>query len=161
MERFSPKRELRHRLLEQNRDLIRGEARKQRRRHERQLPRGLPCDLRVIEHAQPALHAFIARWLTTEQRPGWAETRAAIDRVVAYLREFYLDFDECVEWSAPQWIERPACLAWFWAPVVRHGAEVPGCPGLWLASTTIESEAGPVDIGAHAGLEAARAILRS
>ena len=36
---------------------------------------------------------------------------------------------------------------------------MPGCPGLYLASTTFESEAGPVDISAHAGLEAARAIL--
>jgi hypothetical protein len=79
--------------------------------------------------------------------------------VLAYLRSFYLDLDACVEWSATQWIERPACLAWYWAPLLRHGVHVPGCPGLYLASTTFESEAGPVDISAHAGLEAARAIL--
>jgi hypothetical protein len=105
------------------------------------------------------LHAFVARWLRRDERPGWGETRGAVDRIVAHLRDFYADFEECVEWSAHQLIERPACLAWYWAPVERHGVEVPGCQGLSLASTTFESEAGPVDISAHAGLAAARALL--
>ncbi len=105
------------------------------------------------------LHAFVARWAARDERVAWSEARASIERVLAYLRSFYLDLDACVEWSATQWIERPACLAWYWAPLLRHGVHVPGCPGLYLASTTFESEAGPVDISAHAGLEAARAIL--
>ena len=81
--------------------------------------------------------------------------------MIAHLRRFYVDLDECVEWSGIQRIERPACLAWYWAPIVRHGVGFPGCERLWLASTTFESEAGPVDIAAHAGLEAAHAILES
>jgi len=56
-------------------------------------------------------------------------------------------------------VQRPAIMGWFWAPVRRHGVEVPGCPCLYLANTTIESDAGPVDISARAGLDAARAIL--
>jgi hypothetical protein len=50
-------------------------------------------------------------------------------------------------------------MGWFWAPVARHGVRVPGCDALYLASTTIESDAGPVDIAAEAGLAAARAVL--
>ena len=79
--------------------------------------------------------------------------------MIDYLKHFYLDLEECIEWSAVQWIERPACLAWYWATIVRHGIRASGCDGLYLGSTTLESDAGPVDIAAHAGLEAAHAIL--
>ncbi len=105
------------------------------------------------------LHAFIARWLGREERIGWRESRAALDRLRGHLERFYADLDECIEWSAPQYIARPACLAWYWSPLVRHGVHAPGCEGLYLAGTTLESDAGPVDIAAHAGLEAARAVL--
>ncbi len=114
-------------------------------------------------HSAPAgrhlLHAFIGRWLAREQSMTWAESRDAIERMIRHLKRFYLDLDECIEWSAIQWIERPACLAWYWATIVRHGIRAPGCEGLYLGSTTLESDAGPVDIAAHAGLEAAQAIL--
>ncbi len=89
----------------------------------------------------------------------WASSRALIDRVRTYLGRYYLDLDDCVEWSAYQHIERPALLSWFWTPQTRHGVRLPGCDALYLASTTMESDAGPVDIAAHAGLEAARAVL--
>ncbi len=105
------------------------------------------------------LHAFIGRWLKREQSPPWAESREAITHMIDYLKHFYLDLEECIEWSAIQWIQRPACLAWYWATIVRHGIRAPGCDGLYLGSTTLESDAGPVDIAAHAGLEAAHAIL--
>ena len=105
------------------------------------------------------LHAFVARWLAGDERILWSESRARIDRVLAHLREFYLDLDDCIEWSGYQAIERPACLSWYWSGPLRHGVRVPGCAGLYLASTTFESDAGPVDIAAHAGLEASRAVL--
>jgi phytoene dehydrogenase-like protein len=105
------------------------------------------------------LHCLITRWLRRDERIGWDETRATADAARQYLSAFYLDFDECVEWEARQWVQRPAIMGWFWAPVRRHGSDVPGCPGLYLANTTIESGAGPVDINAHAGLLAARAML--
>ena len=105
------------------------------------------------------LHAIVARWLRKDERVPWHESRATIEGVRDYLRRYYLDLDECVEWSAYQYVERPAIFAWYWAPLLRHGVQVPGCEGVYLASTTIESDAGPVDIAAHAGLEAARAIL--
>ena len=64
-----------------------------------------------------------------------------------------------MEWQAYQWVQRPAAMAWFWAPVHRHGVRVPGSEGLLLANTTIESDAGPVDIRAYAALEAAHVVL--
>jgi phytoene dehydrogenase-like protein len=105
------------------------------------------------------LHLLITRWLRRDERTGWPETEAVIAAARRYLSTYYLDFDECVEWEAREWMQRPGMMGWFWAPVRRHGVHVPGCPGLYLANTTFESDAGPVDISAHSGLEAARAIL--
>ncbi len=101
----------------------------------------------------------MGRWLTRDQRGGFSESREAIDRLVGHLRNFYRDLDDCIEWSALQFVARPACLAWYWSTTKRHGVRMPGCADLYLASTTFESDAGPIDIAAHAGLEASRAIL--
>ncbi|MCH2171392.1 FAD-dependent monooxygenase [Myxococcota bacterium] len=105
------------------------------------------------------LQCMIVRWLRRDERPGWRETREVLDAARATLEVLYSDFDDCVEWQAYQWVKRPAAMAWFWAPVRRHGLCPPGCEDLYLATSTFESEAGPVDVCAHAGVEAARAIL--
>ncbi len=114
---------------------------------------------RAAPEGRQLLHAFVVRWLARDERPSWEDSAPRIARVEDYLRRFYADFDDCVEWSERQWVQRPACMAWYWAPLRRHGLRVPGCEGLYLASATCESDAGPVDVAAHAGLEAARAIL--
>ena len=104
------------------------------------------------------LHVFIARWLRRDQRSSWVRASETLDAAVTYLHDYYADLEECILWSARQLIERPALHSWFWAPVRRHGIRMPGCDGLYLASSSFESDAGPVDIAAHAGLEAAAAI---
>ncbi len=114
---------------------------------------------RAAPEGKHLLHCLITRWLRKDERVAWAESRATLAAVRAYLGTFYADFDECVEWEARQLVARPAVMGWFWAPVERHGVRVPGCDALYLANTTIESDAGPVDISAHAGLAAARAVL--
>src|SRR5439155_7342324 len=91
----------------------------------------------------------------------WTATRAALDEAVAYLHRFYADLDTCLEWSAYQYVTAPQSMSWAWAPVVRHGLEVPGIDGLYLASSTLEARAAVLDIGAYAGLEAPlRALAR-
>ncbi len=114
---------------------------------------------RAAPEGHQLLHAYVVRWLRKQERPSWEVSRQRIERVRDYLRRFYVDFDDCCEWSELQWVQRPSCMAWYWAPLRRHGLRVPGCDGLFLASSTNESDAGPVDVAAHAGLEAARAIL--
>lgn len=105
------------------------------------------------------LHAFVGRWLAGDPEDDWPTMRARVDLIVEHLRAYYLDFDDCVLWSAYQYLSAPAFLSWYWAPVPRHGVRAPGLESLFLAGTTIESDAGPIDIAAHAGLEAALAIL--
>ena len=89
----------------------------------------------------------------------WSAARAALDESIAYLHRFYADLDACLEWSAYQYVTAPQSMSWAWAPVVRHGLEVPGIDGLYLASSTLEAPAAVLDIGAYAGREAARRAL--
>lgn len=95
----------------------------------------------------------------TTAGPPWTAARAHLDLAIDYLRRYYADLDDCIEWSAYQHVAAPQAMSWSWAPVERHGLTVPGIDGLLLAATTIEARAGIVDIGAYAGLAAARAIL--
>jgi len=114
--------------------------------------------------APPGKHLLLlvmARWFRGGSTAGqpWSAARAELDEAIAYLRRFYADLDECLEWSAYQYVAAPQTMSWAWAPVRRHGLEVPGIDGLLLAGSTIESPAAIVDVGAWAGLEAARRVL--
>ena len=95
----------------------------------------------------------------TTSGPPWTEARAHLDMAIAYLRQYYADLDDCIEWSAYQYVTAPQSMSWSWAPVKRHGLIVPGMDGLLLASATLEAPAGIVDISAYAGRAAAHAAL--
>src|SRR5438093_943905 len=89
----------------------------------------------------------------------WSTARAQLDQAIAYLRRFYADLDDCLEWSAYQYVAAPQTMSWAWAPVRRHALTVPTIRGLFLAGSTFEAPAAIVDLGAYAGLEAARGVL--
>jgi phytoene dehydrogenase-like protein len=95
----------------------------------------------------------------TTSGPPWTAARAHLDMAVDYLRRYYADLDDCIEWSAHQYVSAPQSMSWSWAPVKRHDLEVPGIDGLLLAGASLEAPAGIVDIGAYAGRAAAHAIL--
>ena len=114
---------------------------------------------RAAPEGRHLLHAFIMRWVRRGENRPWPELEATLERARAYVRTFYADLDECIEWQADQYVRRPAMTGWYWAPVKRHPVAVPGCENLYFAGATAESDAGPSEIAAHAGLRAARAIL--
>ncbi len=91
--------------------------------------------------------------------PSWTAARAHLDMAIDYLRRYYADLDDCIEWSAYHHVEAPQSMSWSWAPVERHGLTVPGIDGLLLAAATLEAPAGIVDISAYAGRAAADAVL--
>ena len=107
------------------------------------------------------LHLFIARWQKADERRPFAEGRERLERVREYLAHFYNGFENQVEWSQYQLVERPACLAWKWAGLPRHGVTLDSLSALFLAGSTIESDAGSIDVGADAGMRAARAVLET
>ena len=116
-------------------------------------------------HAAPPgkhlLMLVIARWFRGGSTAGqpWTEARAEIDEAVAYLRTFYTDLDDVLEWSAYQYVAAPQPTSWIWAPLKRHALEVDSVHGLLLATSTLEAPAAIVDLAAYAGLSAARRAL--
>ena len=107
------------------------------------------------------LELVMARWFRGGSTSGqsWTAARAELDQAVAYLRRFYADLDECIEWSRYQYVAAPQTTSWAWAPVVRHPLEPPGVRNLLLATSTLEADAAIVDLAAYAGLQAARRAL--
>jgi phytoene dehydrogenase-like protein len=92
--------------------------------------------------APPGRHLLclvMARWFRGGSTAGqpWTTARAEIDEALAYLRRFYADLEECLVWSAYQYVAAPQSTSWAWAPVARHGLEVDGLRGLLLAGSTI------------------------
>jgi len=116
---------------------------------------------RAAPAGKHVLELVMARWLRGGSTAGqpWTAARAELDEAIAYLRRFYADLDECLEWSSYQYVAAPQSTSWAWAPVVRHGLEVETIRGLLLAGSTVEAPAAVVDVGAWAGLHAARRAL--
>jgi phytoene dehydrogenase-like protein len=109
------------------------------------------------------LELVMTRWFRGGSRAeiSWRAGKAELEENIAYLRRFYVDFDECVEWGRFQLCAAPQTLPWWWSPLRRHGLEAPGVKGLLLATTTLEAPAsvGLVDLGALAGRLAAERAL--
>jgi phytoene dehydrogenase-like protein len=123
-----------------------------------------PPSLTSRHAAPPGKHLLswvMARFFDggTTAGPPWTAGRAHLDMAIAYLRSYYADLDDCIEWSAYQYVAAPQSMSWSWAPVKRHGLTVPGIDGLLLAAATLEAPAGIVDISAYAGRAAAHAAL--
>ena len=97
---------------------------------------------------------------TAAASESWTGARARLDQAIEYLHRFYADLDATIEWSAYQYVTAPQTASWAWAPIRRHGLTVPGIRGLYLAGSTVEAPAGIVDVGAWAGMEAARAAMQ-
>jgi len=51
----------------------------------------------------------MARWFRGHSTAGqpWSAARAELDEAIAYLQRFYADLDDCLEWSAYQYVTAP------------------------------------------------------
>ena len=107
------------------------------------------------------LQLVMVRWFRGGSTAGqpWTRARAELDDSIEYLHRFYRDLDQSIAWSSYHYVAAPQSTSWAWAPVRRHDLEVAGIDGLFLAGSTLEAPAAIVDVGAYAGLTAARRIL--
>src|SRR5437667_203628 len=110
------------------------------------------------KHLLSLVMARFFRGGSTAGQP-WSAARQQLDQAIAYLRRFYADLDDCLEWSAYQYVAAPQTMSWAWAPVRRHALTVPTIRGLLLAGSTLEAPAAIIDLAAYAGPEAARRAL--
>ncbi len=88
----------------------------------------------------------------------WQDTKGAIDYALSVARDFYIDFDDCLEWGRHVWALPPQFFAWQLKPVYRHPVKVSTIDGLYCASSTAEGMAGWVDIEHQNAIEACNLI---
>ncbi|API59937.1 hypothetical protein BSL82_11965 [Tardibacter chloracetimidivorans] len=96
-------------------------------------------------HYAPAgRHQFMICGMRKPRRnfPGIKE---AVEASLRYLRNYYLDFDECMEWSRYLWVQAPQDIGWHFAPGVRHGVRIPSISGLYSSAASNEGFGGWVD----------------
>jgi phytoene dehydrogenase-like protein len=100
------------------------------------------------------LEVVISHWGEGEGRRWrhWRDARVAIDRILEYMRWYYSDLDECVEWSRYQYLSGPEMRACYLKPVPRHPVKVATVEGLYMAGATSEG------LGAYQDLECETAM---
>jgi phytoene dehydrogenase-like protein len=94
-----------------------------------------------------------------ESGRAWADfdtARGALDRNLQYLREYYRDLDECIEWARYQYTTPPQYLSWYAKPIARHPVKVSTIDGLYVAASSAEGVGTWADIEAEAALQAVR-----
>ena len=102
------------------------------------------------------LEVVISHWGEGEGRRWrhWRDARVAIDRILEYMRWYYSDLDECVEWSRYQYLSGPEMRACYLKPVPRHPVKVATVDGLYMAGATSEGLGAYQDLECEAALRA-------
>jgi phytoene dehydrogenase-like protein len=100
------------------------------------------------------LEVVMSHWGEGEGRRWrhWRDARVAIDRILEYMRWYYSDLDDCVEWSRYQYLSGPEMRACYLKPVPRHPVKVATVEGLYMAGSTSEG------LGAYQDLECETAM---
>lgn len=95
---------------------------------------------------------------TTKIHGNFASAKADADALMDYLRKYYSDLDEIIEWENYQWPK-----VWgtgnTWLPMRRSPLEAPGLEGLYFVGNTVEVDGTFADIGANSALQATKLIL--
>ncbi len=102
------------------------------------------------------LEVVISHWGEGEGRRWrhWRDAKRAVDRILEYVRWYYTDLDECVEWSRYQYLSGPEMRACYLKPVPRHPVKVSTVEGLYLAGPTSEGLGGYQDLECEAAMTA-------
>jgi phytoene dehydrogenase-like protein len=105
--------------------------------------------------APPGKHLIGAH---LSDRMTFAEAKQKIAALLAYMREYYVDLDELVEWHEYEWVPEPSGMSW----ALKTGERAPMCTevgGLYLVGYTTEVDGMDYDAEAHSALEVADMIL--
>jgi phytoene dehydrogenase-like protein len=113
--------------------------------------------------APPGRHLMevvISHWGEGEGRRWrrWKDARAAIDRILDYVRWYYDDLDDCIEWSSYQYLSGPEMRACHLKAVPRHPVKVATVEGLYMAGSTSEGTSAYQDLECEAAMKAAELV---
>jgi hypothetical protein len=111
--------------------------------------------------APPGRHLLCAEAVGRSSQPGrqwrsWAEAKKAVDSMVDYLHEYYLDLEACTEWATYQNTNPPSISTWYTKPVLRHPVKIETIDGLYMASASAEGDGSWIDIEACSALLAVK-----
>ena len=106
------------------------------------------------------LEVVISHWGEGEGKrwQHWRDAQRAIDRILDYVRWYYVDVDDCVEWSRYQYLAGPEMRACYLKPVPRHPVKVSTVEGLYLAGSTSEGSGAYQDLDCEAAMTAAALV---
>ena len=105
--------------------------------------------------APPGKHLLVVT-LPTHGEYRWRsfhESKKALDVSLDYLRGYYLDLDECVEWNRYQYMPDQV-MGWNLKPIRRPPVKVATVNGLYMASAATEGKTAWTDREAEAAMDA-------
>jgi phytoene dehydrogenase-like protein len=111
---------------------------------------------RIAPPGKHLLEVVISHWGEGEGRRWrhWRDARVAVDRILEYVRWYYSDLDDCVEWSRYQYLSGPEMRACYLKPVARHPVKVTTIEGLYMAGPTSEGLGAYQDLECEAAMQA-------
>ena len=105
--------------------------------------------------APPGKHLMVLT-LPTHGEYRWSsfhEAKKALDVSLDYLRDYYIDLDDCAEWGRYQYMQDQV-MGWNLKPVRRLPIKVSTLEGLYVASATTEGKTAWTDREAEAAIDA-------
>jgi phytoene dehydrogenase-like protein len=88
----------------------------------------------------------------------WKDAKAAVDLALSYVRGFYGDLEDCVEWSSYQWVAPPQVHTWYLKPVFRHPIKVSTLRGLYVAAASSEGTGAWIRMEINAACDAVEMV---
>jgi len=88
------------------------------------------------------------------------EAKEKLDTILTYLKEFYLDLDQLIEWSGYFINKAPTINNWMWSGQRRVPLRAPTLKGLYFVGTSVEVPGAIQDIDANSALQVAELVLK-
>lgn len=107
--------------------------------------------------APPGKH-FIAMATVREKSFTFKEGKARLEYLKAYMRRYYSDLDEVIEWERYQWPKIWGTSA-YWRMASLSPLQVPGLDGLYFTGTTVQADGVFQDVDASSALQVSQRIL--
>lgn len=87
------------------------------------------------------------------------EGKARLEHLKEYMRKYYSDLDEVIEWERYQWPKLWATSS-YWKKTPQSPMEVPGLNGLYFTGSTVDVDGVFQDVAANSAMQVAQKILQ-